>query len=331
MPIAGKALGSLAVALFFSISGFLICQSWERDPHIGRYAARRALRIFPGLWVVVLLTAFMVGPLFTTVSHSEYFLSGSPWQYLASASFAIGSPKLLGVFESNPFPLSTNGSLWTLKYEIIMYALLALTGYVLGRTRLKAKCTAIFLAFALAWVLMSLGGHVKVAVPFVWRLGTELYLDRLAYLGAFFFAGACAHFHFDRIHLSRRYALALLGLLFFIENPTVVMVVLWFAMPYFMLVFAYRAPAIFRKVNGFDYSYGIYIYAFPIQQIVSQLGMRAGWSWEAVLLVSTLVTLAAAALSWHLVEKPGLALKDRISLRRKTVEPDDPGLGVPGR
>lgn len=313
VPMAGQALGSLAVALFFAVSGFLICQSWERDPHLGRYAARRALRILPGLWVVVLLTALVVGALYTTASLSGYFGSFSPWRYIATGGLAMGSPKLLGVFESNPFAFATNGSLWTLKYEIIMYVLLGILGRYLPRATLKAKCTLAFVFCALLWLFFAMHGYQKVALPFVWRLGVEVYFDRMAYLGAFFFGGACAHLYFKRIYLSRALALILVVPLPFIDNAVLMMVMLWFVVPYVMLVAAFKAPAVCRKMNGFDYSYGIYIYAFPVQQIVSQMGVERQWSWGTVLVVSTLATILLAALSWNYVEKPALRLKRFIS------------------
>ena len=313
VPMAGQALGSLAVALFFAVSGFLICQSWERDPHLGRYAARRALRILPGLWVVVLLTALVVGALYTTASLSGYFGSFSPWRYIATGGLAMGSPKLLGVFESNPLPSATNGSLWTLKYEIIMYLLLGILGRYLPGATLKAKCSVAFLVCAGLWLFFATKGYQKVALPFAWRLGTEIYLDRMAYLGAFFFAGACSHLYFERIRLSRALALILIAPLPFIDHPVLVMALLWFVVPYGVLVFAFKAPAICRKMNGFDYSYGIYIYAFPIQQIVSLLGRAHQWSWGIVLVVSALATVLLAALSWNYVERPALRLKRFIA------------------
>lgn len=326
VPVAGQALGSLAVALFFSISGYLICQSWQRDPHLGRYAARRALHILPGLWVVVLLTALVVGALYTTVSLAAYFGSASPWRYIASGGLALGSPKLLGVFESNPFPLATNGSLWTLKYEIMMYALLALLGRYLPGATFRAKCSFAFVFCAVLWLFFASHGYKKVALPFMWHLGVEIYLDRLAYLGAFFFAGACAHLYYDRIRLSRALALGLAALLPLIDHAILAMAVSWFVVPYVVLVFAFKAPALFRKMNGYDYSYGIYIYAFPVQQIVSRVGQMHGWSWAIVLVVSTLATVILAALSWKYVEERALRLKHLIAAigaRRPVPPPQD--------
>lgn len=95
------------------------------------------------------------------------------------------------------------------------------------------------------------------------------------------------------------------------------MILLWFALPYIVVSFAYNAPKVFRTINGFDYSYGIYIYAFPIQQAASQLGKRNDWTWLEVLTISLVFTIMFASLSWHFVEKPVLALKNKVIHRLK--------------
>ena len=76
---AGQTLGSLAVAIFFAVSGFLVCQSWLRDPDVYRFTLRRALRIMPGLIVAVAFTAFVAGALDTRLPLSEYFTARGTW------------------------------------------------------------------------------------------------------------------------------------------------------------------------------------------------------------------------------------------------------------
>jgi peptidoglycan/LPS O-acetylase OafA/YrhL len=316
-PLAGQTWGSLAVAFFFAVSGFLVCQSWQRDPHMLRFAARRALRIFPGLCVVVLLTALIIGAAFTSFPLAKYLSSSSPWVYIATGVLGLGSPPLTGVFEYNPYPVSTNGSLWTLKYELIMYASLAVFGRFVNRAHLKRVCACAFAFFGSLWLFLTLTGQADLAVPFVWRLGIEIYVARVAYLGAFFFAGASFYLNFSRISLSPLVALGLIIAAVMIPNRVVVMLMLWLAVPYLVIVFAFKAPAIFRKVNGFDYSYGIYIYAFPIQQMLSPLGVRLGWPWSVVLLTSVAATITSAAISWHCIEEPALRLKRFIRARRQ--------------
>lgn len=312
IPVSGQTYGSLAVALFFSISGYLVCQSWIRDPALTRFFLRRGLRIFPGLLVVVLLTALLLGPVFTTTPLTEYFLSDSPWNYIWQGALTLGSPSLLGVFDSNSYPRAPNGSLWTLRYEILMYFLLALFGRIFACSALKWICpTAVFFLGAV-WVIANTSELTPVKIPFLWRLHTEFYLERIAYLGAFFFAGATMYVYRHEIKLSGLLAGVMIIPLLIINNSLVSMIALWIAIPYMALVFAYKAPAIFRSFNGADYSYGVYIYAYPIQQAVSLICSQSGCSWIVALIISGLITLLFASLSWHFIEKPALALKSSI-------------------
>lgn len=97
-----------------------------------------------------------------------------------------------------------------------------------------------------------------------------------------------------------------------VPDSIVAMLLLWVALPYMAIVFAFKAPVLFRKINGADYSYGIYIYAFPIQQSVGLIGHQKGWSWLAELFIASGITLMLAGASWHCIEKPALSLKDLL-------------------
>lgn len=112
--------GGLGVAMFFSISGYLIAISWMRDPHLGRFAVRRLLRILPGLVVVVAFCALVLGPWMSTVPPAEYYWHPGVWAYFRNILF---SPvySLPGVFGANPYPHAVNGSLWTLPLEFFLY------------------------------------------------------------------------------------------------------------------------------------------------------------------------------------------------------------------
>lgn len=312
IPVPGQTYGSLAVALFFAISGFLVSQSWDRDPALQRFFLRRGLRIFPGLLVVVLLTSLLLGPVFTTAPLPEYFLSGSPWNYIWQGALTLGSPPLLGVFDSNPYPRAPNGSLWTLRYEILMYLFLALFGRIIATARLKWVYPTAAFFLGTVWVIASSSELTPIKVPFLWRLQTEFYVERIAYLGAFFFAGATMYVFRRQMKLSGLVAGMMLIPLLTIDNALVSMVALWIAIPYVAIVFAYKAPAIFRLFNGADYSYGVYIYAYPIQQAVSLIGSQSGFTWIWALIISGSITLLFAGLSWHFIEKPALALKSSI-------------------
>lgn len=326
-PMEGQTIGSLAVAVFFSLSGFLVCQSWLSDASLLRFSMRRALRIFPGLFIVTVVTALVIGPAFSTLPSAEYFRSKEVWIYIVSSASALGNPSLPGVFENNPYPNAVNGSLWTLRYEIIMYACLAVAGKLVGKQHLKAACPALLGTLALIWLWTNAHANMSVQLPLLWRL-TELNVDRIAYLGAFFFAGACALVYREHIRLSPVGASMMLATLAFIPSATVVMMLLWIAIPYAVCSFAFHSPAWVSRANGYDYSYGIYIYAFPVQQAVSLLGQRHGWPWIYVLSISAAVTTIAAALSWYLVEKPALSFKHLIGKRSRESAPASDRLNI---
>lgn len=315
-PVSGQSFGSLAVAVFFAISGFLVCQSWVRDPSPWRFAGRRALRILPGLLVVVLFTALLVGPLFTTLTWQTYFSAGTTWSYIPRTFLFLAVPPLPGLFESNPFPAANNGSLWTLRYEVLMYAWLAIVGGLSPKVYLKTACSLSFFGFAMLWLTLFFGDAIPLQIPFIWRAGTELYLDRIANLGAYFFAGCCINLYFTKIPLSLTVAALLIALSAIVTDKNLAQPILWIAIPYAAITFAYRSPKFLQRLSGYDYSYGIYVYAFPVQQAVVLIIPNSRDNWFATVAASILVTTLLAAASWHAVERPFMGLKKWLTPAR---------------
>src|SRR5205085_12184353 len=111
--ISSESLADSAVAVFFAISGFLVVGSWTRDPHLLRFAGRRVKRIWPGLIVAVLFTAYVVGPVFTHLSLRNYLGSGGTRDWVVAKVLMQAGNVLPGLFTSNPMHIA-NGSLWTL-------------------------------------------------------------------------------------------------------------------------------------------------------------------------------------------------------------------------
>jgi peptidoglycan/LPS O-acetylase OafA/YrhL len=153
-------------------------------------------------------------------------------------------------------------------------------------------------------------------IPGLWRLGVELYLDRIGNLGAYFFGGCCMFLFADRISLNLVLATVLPSVAVLFPSAAAVTVALWVAIPYFAISFGLRAPHIFSELSGYDYSYGIYIYAFPVQQAVTFLIIPdASQKWLLALSISIAVTCVLAMLSWILVERPALTQKRRLVSR----------------
>ncbi len=126
--VSGHTIGAVAVLVFFSISGYLVAQSLERSGSVFSFATKRILRIYPGLMVALVVCAVIIGPLFTTLPLQEYFRSEVTWRSILRFFGVPGEDRLPGVFESNPHPGKVNESLWTIKYELICYAILAVVG-----------------------------------------------------------------------------------------------------------------------------------------------------------------------------------------------------------
>jgi len=285
-------LGLCGVFVFFAISGFLVTQSYEETGDPLRFLAKRALRIFPGLFVATLLSAFVLAPLVTTLETGAYFSRPEPYEYIVGNTVLDPSVhELPGVmFVNNPVGLEINGSMWTLRIEFLMY--LMVLG--LGVTRL--------LTLPVALGLLGLG------------VGC-LHFEALDLLGGWgwllgFFAAGMALYKLraTRIFDGRVALLALAGL--------VLSVPLREFIPLFPLFGCYlalwlalnpRLPVIPAARFG-DLSYGLYIYGWPVEEAAIWLsGGRAMW-WQ----VAGLALPAAAALaflSWHLIERPALRLK----------------------
>ncbi len=118
-------LGTLGVYTFFGLSGYLVMQSWSRMPCIKSFLWKRIKRIFPGLFFVVILLAFVYGPAISSLSLAEYLTDKQLFTFLRLA-IMMGNDRLPGVLQDNPFPEAVNSSLWTLKYECLMYICLAI-------------------------------------------------------------------------------------------------------------------------------------------------------------------------------------------------------------
>ena len=112
--------GPIGVHIFFIISGYLVAQSWSRDPNASRFLARRALRIFPGLAVCVLVSVFLIGPIFTTLTLKQYFRDHATFHYLRDIALYI-QYYLPGVLQHHGFPM-----LWTARYGLCLWNFLCI-------------------------------------------------------------------------------------------------------------------------------------------------------------------------------------------------------------
>lgn len=301
----GMTMGTIAVDIFFITSGLLVTASLLTRQSIIEFIWARALRIFPALLIMLILTVFGLGAFFTSLPLSSYLVDSGVYSYfLKCATLVSGVGKSLpGVFDNNPYKNAFNGSLWTIHYEIAMYAILAVIWVTFRAIERRANL------FQLTIVTCSLvAGILVVIFHFYIPAGSKiLTILRLFFM---FFSGAAFYVLKEHIPLSRPlFWLCVFTLMASLTiNKDAFFVVYVLTIAYILFYVAYVPPGLIRKYNlAGDYSYGIYIYAFPIQQSVAALFPEV--SVLSMLSISAPAALLLAALSWHLVERRALDLK----------------------
>lgn len=319
-------VGRLAVYGFFVLSGFLVTGSALRSSVL-RYFWHRALRILPGLWVCLLVTALLMAP---AIAYHEWgTLDGfwdhprGPLRYLQSNwLFAMDQWTISGILKDVPYGQGTddggaiNGSLWTLRYEVVCYLMLA--ALMAAAALARARGTVVLLLVGVysivvedflrgdGWVVLPAGHGILGPYPVFGSFSKQ----QVIYLAVPFLLGAVARLFAHRVPMTGWLAAvaavgvavtARFGAFFVVGVPL---------LAYLLLYLAVGLPRRLHPVGRErDYSYGIYIYAFPVQQVLaSAIGVEYGFVTYVVAAVGG--TLVLAALSWHLVERPAMALKD---------------------
>lgn len=317
-PFGYETLGGFAVAVFFIISGFLVAASWQRAPRLGAFTLKRALRIVPAYAVVAAFAALVLGPLVTDLSPGAYFRQPLTWAYFRNLTFFTLQYSLPGVFAHNPFPHAVNGSIWTLPIEVTMYIALAALGCIGLMTR--AAVSVLVALLAIGW--FGWGAEATAAPPLYFVVLPTGYTLHLA---LWFFSGSALWFWRERITYRLDVAVALLVLLWWSEGTRAGMLVVHGAFPY-LVIWTARLPVgwMNRFGRGGDFSYGMYLYAFPVQQALAWVG-GAAWPHALYLAACFLLCLSCAVASWHGIERPALRLKPRRTAPAAT-EPADAGL-----
>lgn len=299
--------GYIAVDVFFVTSGFLVTGSLIQRGSVRQFVLARCLRIYPALAVAVGLTVLVVGLAFTTLPVQAFFSDPRTWEYAVRNITLVTDVvhRLPGAFESTPWKHLVNASLWTLPYEMAMYAILASTWLLIGVTGLARRQwfeRCIMGLFALSMVgLVALHGIVS---------------SSLLRLTAMFFCGSTMYILRSHIvHDGRIAILCAVVLAVSTVDPSLFGRVYPLTLPYLVLYAAYarsRGPLAFNRVG--DCSYGVYVYAWPVQQMT--MALRPGTDAWGLIGISTVVTVGLALASWHLIEKRALALKPRAGAAR---------------
>ena len=301
------------VGTFFALSGFLVAGSAMRTGNIGRFFANRALRIFPALSVETLLSALILGPLVTELSLRAYFTDHEFFRYFGNI---VGFVYfwLPGVFLHLPLPRTVNGQLWTLPSEFYCY--LVMLG-LMATSLLKKRNLLLWVGIAAMAAMVGLYQYSPHQFdPKSENMFAPWYIVVLFFIGALYF------FHAEKIPLKLWIfvlsAAAYWSLIFYNVFTPMSGIFLAYCMVYVGFM---RFPWWDRLVQS-DYSYGLFLYHFPIIQTymyllhthIAELSLP-----KQMLLIFGLslpTTLAFAALSWRFIEKPALSLRKAFAKTR---------------
>jgi peptidoglycan/LPS O-acetylase OafA/YrhL len=281
-------LALFIVPSFFALSGFLVAGSLERND-IPTFLLLRFLRIFPALCVEVLISALILGVLFTTLPLASYFSHTEFWRYVGNIVGWVHYD-LPGVFESRPPPNHVNGSLWTVPYELDCYIAIAALAAIGILRRLRILACILFAA--------TVAGTIYILWTQSFWLG-QMHPGGMLVLSFLF--GAAIYLMRGSLPFSKFYFWTSLGASIVLLTPSKG---IFLAAPFIAYTTVYLGLLNPRRtvlIKGSDYSYGIYLYGYPFQQTVFHL-LPGGNVWIINVGSAVLLSGCAAYCSWTLVE-----------------------------
>lgn len=297
-----RTLTAMTVPMFFVLSGYLVAGSAERLENVRIFLIHRVLRIGPALIVEVTLSALIIGSIFTKLPLIDYFTNRLFYEYLLNTVGMVHF-YLPGVFEDSRPPRYVNINLWTLPAEFYCYLLMTLCMIMRFHKHRRALLFATMLVyFGFISSNMALGSSITNGENF-----------RIRFMVLFFSFGMCFYLYRVEIVMNRwifTFAF-LIGFGFLSCHATLVLSPL--SITYATIFLGTRKPYLPEFFKRNDYSYGIYLYGFPIAQSLSAAFPKLRGARYTYRVVVVVVTAVFAALSWHLVEKRCLGLKPRVA------------------
>lgn len=308
-----QSFGGVAVGGFFFFSGFLITKSRMGRSTLPRFFWRRILRIFPAFWLALLVTVLVLAPIawIHRVGPLSGYLSAStesPFTYFVNNMFlSLGQRNIAGLGDQLPYfqllgSRDWNGSAWTLIYEFSAYILvgvLGLVGALINRKFGAIVAASLIVLSGVQWLgLGDLAAHLPIF--------QDIYVLLLIPPFAF---GILFALYADKIPLDGRVAIAAVIFAAITYGKGGFVVFGQYPLYYFLMWFATKVTVLRNWERFGDFSYGIYIFAWPIMTFVAYFGLQ-NQGWLVYHVVVIVLCHIAAFLSWHLIEKPAMSLKD---------------------
>lgn len=287
------APGDLAVKCFFVISGYLISKSYLKNNNLYDYSKSRFLRIYP-LYFLCVTSCFFIGMFMYSSGAMEYLQDGAAKYLVANLAFLnFIQPDLPGLFAHNLKNSAVNGSLWTIKIEVMFYISVPIIYGVIAKV-FGNKMTVVVIAF------VSLISAITIEF-IVDKYGlSESLKNQLPSLMIFFMVGAALNF-FTPSFLNVKYLPLLIIALYFCDSHIIGMVIYPFVVASFVYIIAFKTKPISIHDKIGDLSYGIYIFHYPVIQFMYHFGVYDNFYIGFVLTIVTVLVMAFA--SWHLMEK----------------------------
>lgn len=314
LAVFGMTISYVAVNGFFILSGLLITRSIDRNPDLIRFFTARALRLYPAMLVMALLASFIIGPMVSGLRPAAYFSSNQIWIYLLDVSTfgdTSGGPPL--IFPGNPWQGEWSASLWTLRYEAIAYVGTAILA-ILGIARSPTLMLALFVSTVSLFLLVRIE---------MFDLPSQL--QHLTRFATTYMLGAVLYCYRDMIRLSWGFGAGICGLALCFGPTVSFEIMLNFVLAAGILLIGFaKLPGLLVMARMPDFSYGVYIWQWPV--------MQALWYFDLArepimtMMLAFPASIILGAISWYLLEKPVLALKDPVAMwlrdkftRRKAV------------
>ncbi len=292
--------GYMAVNGFFILSGLLIAKSLHTRRNLKAYAVSRALRIYPALIVLLLAFAFIFAPFFSKPGGLENMWSGETWKYILRVLF-LGDPQGApgGIFVGNR-EADFNGPLWTIRFEIIAY-IMAGFAFLFGIVTKLWRTVAVFMSMQIAYMLLPFLFDTNVlpaSILPLFRLSSAFLMGMVLW-------------HAPKLRNPHWWWVGILLLGFYLLGSTVVgELSANLALAALMMKLGLPQKSVPSIIRIPDYSYGLYIWHYPVMQGV--MFVRPDFGPFQLMVVSTPIFILLAGLSWHLIEKRALGLKKKF-------------------
>ena len=300
----------LGVKGFFVVSGFLVLKSCDQSSSLRSYFGKRARRIYPAYCAVV-AAAFLLGAAFTALPLGEFLLGGG-FSYLGWNLVFLNfmSPTLPGIFDANPWR-EVNGALWTLKIEVMFYALVPL---LLALCRRLGALRVLLALYALSVIYTAMLLHLHASDGrLIWAQLQRQLPGQLTY----FLVGGALYLYFDWAQKNWRALGAIAAVSFLIcwlsGDPRADALFQPLALGIAVIFAAYGLPYLGNAARFGDLSYGLYIIHFPLIQILVARGYFAANPWQAFF-VSVAASVLLALVCWRVIERPFLGRRSHYRL-----------------